>query len=69
MALRTRRRTDRAGVSRDVADTSDSAYTAHTFVVPSRLGMTTPSDAFCERGCITKDEWERRHAATYGEDA
>jgi len=69
MALRYRRRTDRAGVSRDVADTTDPDYAAHTFVVPSRLGMTTPSDAFCGSGCITKDEWERRHAATYGEDA
>ncbi len=69
MAPTTRRRTDRAGVSRDVADATDSAYAALTFVVPSRLGMTMPSDAFCERGCITKDEWERRHAATYGEDA
>ena len=68
MSELTRRRTDRAGVSRDVADATDSAYAAHTFVVPSRLGMTLPSDAFVSRGCITKDEWERRHAATYGEE-
>jgi hypothetical protein len=25
-----------------------------------------PSDAFVARECITKAEWERRHAATYG---
>ena len=25
-----------------------------------------PSDAFVGRDCITKAEWERRHAQTYG---
>jgi hypothetical protein len=33
--------------------------------------ISLPSEAFCGRGeCITRDEWLRRHAATYGtEDA
>lgn len=26
-----------------------------------------PSDAFCGREAITRDEWLRRHAITYGE--
>ena len=25
-----------------------------------------PSDAFVRAGCVTKAEWERRHALTYG---
>lgn len=28
-----------------------------------------PSDTFVGSECITKGEWERRHAITYGSDA
>lgn len=59
------RHTDRRGVSHDVADANDAAYASHTFIAPSRVGMTLPSERFCPSGCITRAEWERRHTAAY----
>ena len=33
------------------------------------MPVTFPSDAFVGRECITKAEWERRHATTYKTNA
>lgn len=59
----------RVGAHATIVEASDSAYGDHTFVAPSRAGITLPSERFCPAGCITRDEWERRHARTYGAPA
>ena len=56
----------RLGVHHDVAEANDAAYASHTFIAPSRAGMTLPSERFIAAGCITRAEWERRHTAAYG---
>lgn len=33
---------------------------------PEGLPVSLPSDRFCGRECITRDEWLRRHGRTYG---
>lgn len=56
----------RVGAQPTVVEASDTAYGDHTFTVPSKAGITLPSERFCPAGCITRGEWERRHTGTYG---
>jgi hypothetical protein len=57
----------RVGARPDVVDTTDTAYGERTFVAASKAGpMVLPSELFTGGACITKAEWERRHAGTYG---
>lgn len=62
---KTARPDGRMGAHPDTDDGTGSA--ARTLVVPSRAGMTLPSEAFVGNEAITHGEWLRRHAATYGD--
>lgn len=56
----------RMGAHPETNHTGDAAYQERTFVAPSKAGVTLPSEQFMGAETLTRDEWERRHAATYG---
>lgn len=56
----------RVGAAAAVVEASDAAYGEHTFVVPSKARCSLPSEAFMGAETLTRGEWLRRHATTYG---
>ena len=65
----THRHEGRVGAHREVVAAADGAYGTHTFVTPLRCGVDLPSERFAGAECVTKAEWERRHALTYSRES